>query len=57
MGVQEPEKVEGKAVKNGLPFGIVLVSVVKGGLNVPEDGGNDLAVIAAATVIVKAEVN
>ena len=57
MEVQEPEKVEVKAVKNSLPFGIVSVSVVKGGLNVLEDGGNDLAVIAAATVIVGAEVN
>ena len=57
MGVQEPEKVDVKAVKNILPFGIVSVSAGKVGLNVPEDGENDLAVIAAATVIVRAEVN
>ena len=44
-------------MKNSLSFGIVSVSVVKGGLNVSEDGGNDLAVIAAATVIIRAEVN
>ena len=57
MEVKEPEKVHVKAVKNSLPFGIVSVSVVKGSLNVPEDGGNDLAVISAATVSVSAEVN
>ncbi|MEK9692281.1 MAG: Lin0512 family protein [Rhodospirillaceae bacterium] len=57
VGVQEPDKVDVKAVKNSLPFGIVSVSAVKGGLNVPEDGENDLAVIATATVIVRAEVN
>tara|TARA_B100000242_G_C42868048_1_gene402894 strand:- start:117 stop:425 length:309 start_codon:yes stop_codon:yes gene_type:complete len=55
--VQEPEIVDVKAVKNSLLFEIVSVFVVKGGLNVLEDGGNDLAVIAAATVIVGAEVN
>ena len=57
MAVQEPDKVHVKAVKNSLSFGIVSVSAVKGGLNVLEDGENDLAVIAAATVIVRAEVN
>ena len=55
--MQESDKVNVKAVKISLPFGIFSVSEVKGGLNVPEDGENDLAVIAAATVIVRAEVN
>lgn len=31
--------------------------MVKGGLSVSEDGGNDLAVIAAASVIIRAAVN
>ena len=44
-------------MKKSLPFGIVSVSAVKGGLNVPADGENDLGVIATATVIVRAEVN
>ena len=44
-------------MKNSLPFGIVSVSAVTGSLNVHEDGELDLSVIAAATVIVRAEVN
>jgi len=56
VGVQEPDQVDIKAVKKTLPFGIVTVTAVKGGLDVPEDGVNDLAVIAAATVIVSADI-
>ena len=57
VGVQEPKKVDVTAVKNSLPFGIDSDPAIKVGLNGPEDGEKDLAVIVAATVIVRAEVN
>jgi hypothetical protein len=57
VGVQEPGKVDIEAVKATLPFGLVSVSAVKGGIDVPEDGLNDLAVIAVATVIVSADLD
>ena len=53
IGVQKPEKVNAEAVKASLPRGQVTVKVVKGGLDVPEEGGHDLAVIAAAAVTVR----
>jgi uncharacterized protein (TIGR02058 family) len=55
IGVQEPAKVDAAAVKASLPHGQVKVNVVKGGLNVPEEGGHDLAVIASAAVAVRFE--
>jgi uncharacterized protein (TIGR02058 family) len=53
IGVQRPEKVDMNAVKKSLPFGQVNVNVVKGGLDVPEAGGHDLAVVASAAVAVR----
>ncbi|HYC44683.1 MAG TPA: Lin0512 family protein [Burkholderiales bacterium] len=53
IGVQKPEKVDAAAVKGSLPRGQVTVKVVKGGLDVPEEGGHDLAVIAAAAIAVR----
>src|SRR5918998_2484520 len=41
IGVQMPEKVDAAAVKASLPHGQVTVKVVKGGLDVPEEGGHD----------------
>ena len=38
IGVQRPEKVDRGVVKAALPHGQVTVSVVKGGLDVPDDG-------------------
>jgi uncharacterized protein (TIGR02058 family) len=55
IGVQEPAKVDAAAVKASLPHGQVTVKVVKGGLNVPPEGGHDLAVIASAAVAVRFE--
>lgn len=52
IGVQRPEKVDAAAVKAALPHGEVRVSVVKGGLDVPDDETGDLAVIASAAVAV-----
>jgi uncharacterized protein (TIGR02058 family) len=53
IGVQEPAKVDAAAVKASLPHGQVKVNVVKGGLNVPEGDGHDMAVIASAAIAVR----
>ena len=50
IGVQQPDKVDAEKVKAALPRGTVTVSVVKGGLDVPEEGIDDPAVIASAAV-------
>jgi uncharacterized protein (TIGR02058 family) len=55
IGVQEPSKVNAEAVKASLPHGQVKVNVVKGGLNVPEGEGHDMAVIASAAIAVRFE--
>ena len=53
IGVQRPEKVDAAAVKASLPHGEVTVKVVTGGLDVPDDEGADVAVIASAAVAVR----
>ncbi len=53
IGVQNPDKVDAAAVKASLPYGQVTVKLVKGGLDVPDDGRNDVAVIASAAVAVR----
>jgi uncharacterized protein (TIGR02058 family) len=52
IGVQRPELVDAARVKAALPYGDVTVKVVHGGLDVPEDGRDDSAVIASAAVAV-----
>ena len=47
IGVQRPDKVDAEAVRTSLPYGQVSVSVVKGGLDVPDDTSGDTAVIAS----------
>ena len=53
IGVQKPEAVDAAAVNASLPRGQVTVKVVKGGLDVPAEGGHDAAVIAAAAIAVR----
>ena len=53
IGVQQPEKVDAAVVKAALPHGQVTVSVVKGGLDVPDEEAGDVAVIASAAVAVR----
>jgi uncharacterized protein (TIGR02058 family) len=55
IGVQQPDKVDRDKVKAALPHGQVTVNVVKGGLDVPDDSSNDIAVIASAAVAVRME--
>ena len=55
IGVQQPDKVDRDRIKAALPHGQVTVNVVKGGLDVPDDSSNDIAVIASAAVAVRME--
>ncbi|MEO0729303.1 MAG: Lin0512 family protein [Pseudomonadota bacterium] len=56
IGVQAPERVDADAVKASLPVGNVSVTVVKGGLDVPDPDNNDPAVIASAAIAVRADI-
>jgi uncharacterized protein (TIGR02058 family) len=53
IGVQQPERVSAEAVKGALPHGEVTVTIVKGGLDVPDEGSRDVAIIASAAVTVR----
>ena len=52
IGVQQPGKVDAAAVKASLPYGVVTVNVVRGGLDVPDEEIGDVAVIASAAIVV-----
>jgi len=53
IGVQQPDRVDAGAVKSALPHGEVSVTVVKGGLDVPDETASDVAVVASAAVTVR----
>ena len=53
IGVQQPDRVNAETVKAALPHGQVSVSVVKGGLDVPDEATGDVAIIASAAVTVR----
>ncbi len=55
IGVQEPGRVDAARVAASLPHGQVTVEVVKGGLDVPDPEGGDIAVIASAAIAVRFE--
>ena len=55
VGVQKPEAVDLEAVRRKLPYGTITAKAVKGGLDVPDDAGDDLAVIASAAVVVRVD--
>ena len=55
IAVQQPDKVDATAVRASLPHGQVTVTVVKGGLDVPDPETRDVAVIASAAVAVRME--
>ena len=52
IGVPNPEAVDTAAVDKELPYGTVTVTAVKGGLEIPADGGSDAIIIANAAVLV-----
>lgn len=53
IGVQRPGAVNAEQVKAALPHGQITVRVIKGGLDVPDDGAGDVAIIATAAVTVR----
>ena len=52
IGVPNPDAVDTSAVAKELPYGTVTVKAVKGGLEIPAEGGGDAITIANAAVIV-----
>jgi uncharacterized protein (TIGR02058 family) len=53
IGVGQPDKVDTDAVKETLPVGVVTVSAVKGGLDVPDTDTGETMVIASAAIAVR----
>jgi uncharacterized protein (TIGR02058 family) len=53
IGVQRPDRVDAETVKTALPHGQVTVKLVRGGLDVPDEAGGDVAIIASAAVTVR----
>lgn len=53
IGVQRPDEVDAARVGAVLPMGEVTVNVVEGGLDIPDEDANDIAVIASAAVAVR----
>ena len=53
IGGQQPDRVNAETVKAALPHGQISVSVVKGGLDVPDEATGDVAIIASAAVTVR----
>jgi uncharacterized protein (TIGR02058 family) len=56
IGVPHPEKVDKEAVLAVLPHGTGMVTVVEGGLEIPNDAGTDSMVLAHAAAIVRLDV-
>lgn len=56
IGVPRPDKVDRDAVLAVLPHGTGTVTVVEGGLEIPNEAGTDRAVIANAAAVVRLDV-
>jgi uncharacterized protein (TIGR02058 family) len=56
IGVPHPDRVDKKAVLAVLPHGSGKVSVVEGGLEIPNDAGTNLTVIANAAAVVRLDI-
>lgn len=56
IGVPQPDKVDRDAVLAVLPHGTGTVTVVEGGLEIPNEAGTDRAVIANAAAVVRLDV-
>jgi uncharacterized protein (TIGR02058 family) len=52
VGVPQPDKVDKAAVLAALPHGTGTVSVVEGGLEIPNEAGSDRTVLANAAAVV-----
>jgi uncharacterized protein (TIGR02058 family) len=53
IGVPHPERVDKAAVLAILPHGTGTVTVVEGGLEIPNDAGTNYTVIAHAAAVVR----
>ena len=56
IGVPHPDKVDREAVLAVLPHGTGTVTLVEGGLEIPNDAGTDRVVLAHAAAIVRLDV-
>jgi uncharacterized protein (TIGR02058 family) len=56
IGVPRPENVDQSAVLAVLPHGHGAVRVVEGGLEIPNDAGTDVTIIANAAAVVRCDV-
>ncbi len=56
IGVPHPELVDRQAVLAVLPHGTGTVTVVEGGLEIPNEAGTDATVLAHAAAIVRLDV-
>ena len=56
IGVPHPEQVDKAAVLAILPHGTGTVTVVEGGLEIPNDTGMNLTVIANAAAVVRLDI-
>ena len=56
IGVPQPDKVDKQAVLAVLPHGSGTVTVVEGGLEIPNQAGTDKTVIANAAAVVRLDV-
>jgi uncharacterized protein (TIGR02058 family) len=56
IGVPQPDKVDKEAVLAVLPHGTGTVTVVAGGLEIPNDAGTGSTVIANAAAVVRLDI-
>ena len=56
IGVPRPDRVDKDAVLAVLPHGTGTVRVVEGGLEIPNDGGTNMTVIANAAAVVRLDI-
>jgi uncharacterized protein (TIGR02058 family) len=56
IGVPHPEKVDKQAVLAVLPHGTGTVSVIEGGLEIPNEAGTDVMVLAQAAAVVRLDI-
>ena len=56
IGVPQPERVDKEAVLAVLPHGTGSVTVVEGGLSLPNEAGTDVTLIAHAAAVVRLDV-
>ena len=57
IGVQKPEAVDPATVRAAFPHGQITVNAVLGGLDVPDDERDDVAVIASAAIEVHVDLS